>query len=102
MTQLQRFFGYLTLGTSIYGAYFFTSYCPSLYTAGQGMVVLLARLLIGTPINIVCLLIFLVLTWYAILEKIKNSSQVFGIEAGLVWKAILILNAWFFIGMIFC
>ena len=102
MTQLQRFFGYLTLGTSIYGAYFFTSYCPSLYTAGQGMVVLLARLLIGTPINIVCLLIFLVLTRYAIREKIKNSSQVFGIEAGLVWKAILILNAWFFIGMIFC
>tara|TARA_B100000401_G_C52178936_1_gene426879 strand:- start:164 stop:472 length:309 start_codon:yes stop_codon:yes gene_type:complete len=102
MTQLQRFFSYLPLGTSIYGAYFFIRYCPSLYTAGQGALALLAPLLLGTPINIVCLLIFLVLARYAIREKIKNSSQVFGIEAGLVWGAILILNAWFFIGMIFC
>ena len=97
MTQLQRFFGYLTLGTSIYGAYFFTSYCPSLYTAGQGMVVLLARLLIGTPINIVCLLIFLVLARYAIRKKIKNSSQIFGMEAGLIWGAILVLNVGFWL-----
>ena len=97
MTQLQRFFSYLPLGTSIYGAYFFIRYCPSLYTAGQGVLALSAPLLLGTPINIVCLLIFLVLARYAIRKKIKNSSQIFGMEAGLIWGAILVLNVGFWL-----
>ena len=99
MTEFQRFFSYLPLGTSIYGAYFFIRYCPSLSTAGQGGLALLTPALIGTPINIACLLIFLILARYAIRKKIKNSSQIFGMEAGLIWGAILVLNAWFVIGI---
>ena len=97
MTKFQRFFSYIPLVTSIYGAYFFIRYCPSLYTAGQGGLALLAPALIGTPINIACSLIFLILARYAIRKKIKNSSQIFGMEAGLIWGVILVLNAWFLV-----
>lgn len=97
MTKFQRFFSYIPLATSIYGAYFFKRYCPSLHTAGQGAVALLAPLLIGTPINIACLLIFLILARYAIRKKIKNSNQIFGMEAGLIWGAILVLNVGFWL-----
>ena len=99
MTKFQQFFSYIPLTTSIYGALFFIRYCPNLYTAGQGALALLAPLLIGTPINIICLLIFLVLPRYKIRKKIKNSSQIFGMEARLIWGAILVLNAWFVIGI---
>ena len=99
MTKFQRFVSYLALGNSIFWAYFLISGCPKLHAAGQGAVALLAPVLIGTPINIACLLIFLILARYAIRKKIKNSSQIFGMEAGLIWGAILVLNAWFVIGI---
>ena len=99
MTKFQKFFSSLPLGTSIYGTYFFIRHCPNLHTAGQGAVALLAPLLLGTPINIVCLLVFLISARYPIRKKMKNSSQIFGMEAGLIWGAILVLNAWFVIGI---
>ena len=68
-----------------------------MHAAGQGAVALLAPVLIGTPINIACLLIFLVLARYAKRKKIKNSSQIFGMEAGLIWGAILVLNVGFWL-----
>lgn len=98
MTKFQRFFSYIPLVTSIYGVYFFIRYCPGLYTAGQGALALLTPVLIGTPINIACLLIFLILARNAIRKKIKNGSQIFGMEAELIWGAILVLNAWFLVG----
>ena len=84
MTKFQRFVSYLALGTSTYGAYFLISGCPHLSAAGQGAVALMAPVLIGTPINFVFLLIFIVLEEYAIRKKIKKKGQDFGIEAGLV------------------
>ena len=98
MTKFQRFISYLALGNSICWAYFLISGCPNLHAAGQGAVALLAPVLIGTPINIACLLIFLVLARYAIRKKTRNSSQIFGMEAGLIWGAILVLNAYFVVG----
>ena len=82
----------------MYGAYFLIRYSPSLCAAGQGALALLTPVLIGTPVNIACLLIFLVLARYAMRRKRKNSSQTFGMEAGLIWGAILVLNAWFLVG----
>ena len=66
-----------------------------MHAAGQGAVALLAPVLIGTPINIACLLIFLILARNAIRKKIKNGSQIFGMEAELIWGAILVLNSYF-------
>ena len=99
MTKFQRFVSYLALGTSIYGAYFLISGCPLLYSAGQGALALLGPILIGTPINILCLLIFIILARYVIRKKIKMRSQIFGMETRLVWGAILLLNAYFFVGI---
>ena len=98
MTKFQRFISYLALANSIFWAYFLISGCPNLHAAGQGAVALLAPVLIGTPINIACLLIFLVLARYAIRKKTRNSSQIFGMEAGLVWGIILVLSACFLVG----
>ena len=98
MTKFQRFVSYLALVTSMYGAYFLISGCPHLSTAGQGAVALMAPVLIGTPVNFVCLLGFIVLEEYAIRKKIKKKGQGFGIEAGLAWWAILVINAYFVVG----
>ena len=65
MTKSQRFVSYLALGASKYGAYFLISGCPHLSTADQGAVALMAPVLIGTPVNFVCLLGFIVLEEYA-------------------------------------
>ena len=98
MTKFQRFVSYLALGTSTYGACFLISGCPHLSTAGQGAVALMAPVLIGTPVNFVYLLVFIVLEEYAIRKKIKKKGQGFGMEAGLVWGTILVLNAYFVVG----
>ena len=101
MTKFQRFVSYLALGISIYGTYFLISGCFSLNNGtlyGQGALALLAPVLIATPINILCLLIFIILARYVIRKKIKKSSQVFGMETRLVLGAILLLNAYFFAG----
>ena len=98
MNKFQRFVSYLALGTSIYGAYFLISGCPLLSSAGQGSLALLGPILIGTPINIVCFLIFIILARYVIRKKIKNRSQIFGMETRLVWGTILLLNVYFFVG----
>ena len=99
MTKFQRFVSYLALGNSIFWAFFLISSCPNLSTAGQGAVALMAPVLIGTPVAFICLLVHIVLEEFAIRKKIKNSSQIFGMEAGLIWGAILVLNAWFVIGI---
>ncbi len=101
MTKFQRFVSYLALGTSIYGAYFLISGCFNLKNGtlyGQGVVALLAPVLIATPITILCLLIFIISACYVIRKKIKKESHVFGMETRLVWGAILLLNVYFFAG----
>ena len=72
--------------------------CPHLSTAGQGAVALMAPVLIGTPVNLICLLVLIVLDEFAIRKNIKKKGQGFGMEAGLVWGAILVLNAYFVVG----
>ena len=84
MTKFQRFVSYLALGTSIFWAYFLMSGCPHLSTAGQGAVALMAPVLIGTPVNLICLLVLIVLDEFAIRKNIKKKGQGFGMEAGLV------------------
>jgi len=101
MTKFQRFVSYLNLGTSIYGAYFLISVCFNLkngFLYGQGVLALSAPILIGTPITILCLIIFIISACYVIRKKIKKRSQVFGMETRLVWGAILLLNVYFFAG----
>ena len=99
MTKFQRFVSYLALGNSIFWAFFLISSCPNLSTAGQGAVALMAPVLIGTPVTFICLLVHIVLEEFAIRKKIKKKGQGFGMEAGLVWGIILVLNAYFVVGL---
>ena len=102
MTKLQRFVSYLNLGTSILGTYFLISSCFNLENGilyGQGALVLYGPILIGTPITVLCLLIFIISALNVIRNKIKKMSQIFGMETRLVWGTILFLNVYFFVGL---
>ena len=86
---------YLSLGNSIFWAILYTFCCIGVRVGsitGQGGICLVSSFLIGTPVNVLCFLIFILWAIFLTQKSIIKWSQVFGKEMRLVWGFIFLLN----------
>ncbi len=98
MGTILRIISYLALGNSIFWAFVYAAYCIGIKNGtihGFSGIGIVAPFLYGTPINLICLLAFIISACYLILRKIRKRAQVLGIEPRLVWGAILLLNLYY-------
>ena len=98
MGAILRIISYLALGNSIFWAFIYTVCCIGIKNGtiiGFSGICIVAPFVYGTPINLICLLAFIICACYVVRRKIKKRTQVLGIEARLVWGAILLLNLYY-------